>query len=141
MDSLLEKLKAAGPQRGEPSSARKRALMKKHLMESLKKLNSESDSRDNSPSRAGPINPELAGADESDKDILAKSDDDVGSRARNLLQELRKAEGSDKPTSSLAFRQQRQRRRQLLTVGEDEIKEATSEVVPEANNEDAEENK
>lgn len=141
MDSLLEKLKAAGPQRGEPSSARKRALMKKHLMESLKKLNSESDSRDNSPSRAGPINPELAGADESDKDILAKSDDDVGSRARNLLQELRKAEGSDKPTSSSAFRQQRQRRRQLLTVGEDEIKEATSEVVPEANNEDAEENK
>ncbi|KAL6018114.1 hypothetical protein ACI3LY_001408 [Candidozyma auris] len=141
MDSLLEKLKAAGPQRGEPSSARKRALMKKHLMESLKKSNSESDSRDNSPSRAGPINPELAGADESDKDILAKSDDDVGSRARNLLQELRKAEGSDKPTSSSAFRQQRQRRRQLSTVGEDEIKEATSEVVPEANNEDAEENK
>ena len=35
-DSLLEKLKAAGP-KGEPSSARKRALMRKHLLESLKK--------------------------------------------------------------------------------------------------------
>lgn len=65
MDLLLEKLKAVGPARGEPSSARKRALMRKHIMK--------------------------RGEDE-DADVLVESieeDEEVGSRARNLLQELR----------------------------------------------------
>lgn len=59
MDLLLEKLKAAGPERGEPTLARKRILMKKHLMNS--KLESNNSA----------------------------GDKDVGLRARSLLQELR----------------------------------------------------
>lgn len=124
MDSLLEKLKAAGPQRGEPSSARKRALMKKHLMENLKKLGGatgEEDSRESSPSRAGSSVTDLSSVEEAENQPEAAGDADVGSRARNLLQELRKAEGSDKVSSASAFRQQRQRRRQLLTVGEVDV--------------------
>lgn len=104
MDSLLEKLKASGPQRGEPSSARKRALMKKHILENVKKS-------EESPTRNGSEKEELSEAKSE-----SEGDADVGSRARSLLQELRKAEGPEgsevKLSSAAQFRQQRQRRKQ-----------------------------
>lgn len=130
MDSLLEKLKAAGPQKGEPSSARKRALMKKHLMENLKKLGGESESRESSPSR-GDSTTDLSSVEEPENGT-ASGDKDVGSRARNLLQELRKAESGEKTSSAAAYRQQRQRRRQLLTVGEVDVSvDSSTKLSPE----------
>lgn len=130
MDSLLEKLKAAGPQKGEPSSARKRALMKKHLMENLKKLGGESESRESSPSRGGSTT-DLSSVEEPENGT-ASGDKDVGSRARNLLQELRKAESGEKASSAAAYRQQRQRRRQLLTVGEVDVSvDSSTKLSPE----------
>lgn len=133
MDSLLEKLKAAGPQKGEPSSARKRALMKKHLMENLKK-GTESDSRESSPSRGGSTT-DLSSVEDAVNG--QPGNEDVGSRARNLLQELRKAESGDKTSSAAAYRQQRQRRRQLLTVGEVDVSVDSSKLSPEPANEEA----
>lgn len=99
MDTLLEKLKAAGPDRGEPSSARKRALMKKHLLEGVKK--SEED-----PGSPATSNPESS----DEKNALSESD--VGSRARSLLQEFRNAQNNDGDRASRAaeFRQQRRRK-------------------------------
>jgi len=105
MDSLLEKLKASGPQKGEPSSARKRALMKKHLLENIKK-----SSGDESPSR---LTFEDIGDSPEVPSEVAPEGADIGSRARSLLQELRKAETSDaeRLSSAAQFRQQRQRRK------------------------------
>lgn len=108
MDSLLEKLKASGPQKGEPSSARKRALMKKHLTDNMKKINGEE-----SPSKLTleQVASTLEAASEDGADEA-----DIGSRARSLLQELRKAEGADgdRLSSAAQFRQQRQRRKLQL---------------------------
>lgn len=99
MDALLEKLKAAGPAKGQASSARKRALARKNLMQYKKANADENDSdvdddgegpSDESPSKV--LSPQDAGSNGSS--VASKSDtpeteDDVGYRARNLLQELR----------------------------------------------------
>ncbi|KAI5966773.1 uncharacterized protein KGF55_000182 [Candida pseudojiufengensis] len=47
MDSLLEKLKAAGPAKGEPSSARKKALMRRQILENQRKFNNNSNNNIN----------------------------------------------------------------------------------------------
>lgn len=111
MDSLLEKLKASGPQRGEPSSARKRALMKKHILENLKKPGEEE-----SPSRSDTNIPDEDAYSSEPVSEDGTDNPDVGSRARSLLQELRKAESheGERLSSAAQFRQQRQRRKQQL---------------------------
>lgn len=103
MDSLLEKLKAAGPSRNEPSSARKRALMRKHLLESQKK----SDDREDSQEDLTSVSP-TPGSSTTD---LIEDDKNVGDRARNLLQELRGAETPSRPSAALKYRQERLKRR------------------------------
>ena len=106
MDTLLEKLKAAGSERGEPTLARKRALMRKHLLENTQKQNGEDiPQRENSPEK------------ESSEDAKESAEDsDVGARARNLLQEFRKGDNADSSESdrlarAAEYRQQRQRKK------------------------------
>lgn len=93
MDSLLEKLKAAGLERGEPISARKRILMKKHLMQNSSR-------------------PSLLDSNEPDPTFEASQPDgkDVGSRARLLLQELRKTNDGGKLQTASEFRERRRRK-------------------------------
>lgn len=127
MDSLLEKLKAAGPNKGESSSARKRALMKKHLLENQRKLSSPShdninQQESNQPELASPAEESFTSIQSPDKpestnfsELASGSEPekDVGSRARSLLQELRKADnGSSERVSAAQFRQQRLRNKQ-----------------------------
>jgi len=114
MDALLEKLKAAGPSKGHASSARKRALARKQLLGVKKVPGEESDEEDEdatievggdqSPSAKTPLSPQKTGSSANNEVPTGKSestneeDDDVGSRARNLLQELRG--GGSSATSS-----------------------------------------
>lgn len=120
MDSLLEKLKASGPQ-GEPSSARKRALMKRHLLDNMKKSNGEVMPSESALQEGGEMSEATLEEDTEGAD--------VGSRARSLLQELRKAEGSDSEKLSAAaqFRQQRQRRKLQIQSKETNIHEETAD--------------
>lgn len=120
MDSLLEKLKATGPTRGEGNSARKRALVKKHIMENIKRNEDGhlSESNDSSSDNLHDITSEEV------------NDADIGSRARSLLQELRKVDDTeeDRPLSAASqFRQQRQRRKQLQSNVTDVIDEEKQE--------------
>lgn len=96
MDSLLEKLKAAGLDRGEPTSARKRILMKKHLMQNSRPA-------EEAPASAEEESPQIEKSD-------TATNDDVGLRARSLLQELRKTNDEDRPRTASEFRQERRRR-------------------------------
>lgn len=110
MDTLLEKLKAAGPQKGESSSTRKRALMKKYIMENSKKLSVEEVQLESPP-------PESPAKEDTLADLSEQQPDqpDIGLRARSLLQELRKADTGeeDRLSKTSAFRQQR--RKQLMS--------------------------
>ncbi|CAH6723869.1 hypothetical protein CLIB1444_21S01222 [[Candida] jaroonii] len=106
MDSLLEKLKAAGPSRNEPSSARKRALMRKHLLESQQKKTHD-DSFNDSQEDLTTVSPTPGS---STTDIL-EDDKNVGDRARNLLQELRGAEAPSRQSAASKYRQERLKRR------------------------------
>lgn len=137
MDSLLEKLKAVGPQRGEPSSARKRAMMKKHLMDNVKKPTNDDSSPGvvESPTRILPSNDVLGTISEEEP---AESDD-VGSRARSLLLELRKVEKTEgeRLSSAAEFRQQRQRRKQLHSISSMDDLENPSTSPPEPLGSDA----
>lgn len=126
MDSLLEKLKAAGPNKGE-SSARKRALLKKHLLESQRKLvSSLSTEMSNSQSSPQPESPTPLQNSSPDNDTASESasgseaEKEVGSRARSLLQELRKADGgTTERVSAAQFRQQRLRNKLSTNVTSD----------------------
>lgn len=119
MDSLLEKLKAAGPTRGEPTSARKRALIKKTLIDNQKRLAASSESlitpEDEdaySPTSEAFSIPNAEGAltDPVSVSEQDEEDKDVGSRARSLLQELRRTEnGSSERVTAAQFRKQRLR--------------------------------
>ena len=82
MDSLLEQLKAAGLERREPTSARKRILMKKQLM-------------------AARVPQDGAGNDD---------ERDVGTRARSMLQKLHTNDG-DRLQTAAGYRQDRCRRK------------------------------
>lgn len=122
MDSLLEKLKAAGPQRGEPTSARKRALLKRNLLDNTKKASTD----DLETPQTVPDSP-LDGFGKVSMAEQMQEEPDVGYRARNLLQELRKSEGGEagnvaRPTTAAALRQQRLRRKQMQSenAAEDE---------------------
>jgi cytokinesis protein len=95
MDALLEKLKAAGPAKGNPSSARKRAQARKNLMK-LKNNDSDNEDEDEvdvsedfdiSPSKSKEHSPPSESNEAKDQE--ENTDDDVGARARTLLQELR----------------------------------------------------
>ena len=130
MDSLLEKLKAAGPSRGgEYSSARKRALLRKQLLENQKKIISptkevnpqpleEEEEVPDSPISASFL-PETATLEIPEIDAESgeiSSDHDLGSRARNLLQELRGASEGDRNfgeslTAAQKFRKERLRKK------------------------------
>lgn len=168
MDSLLEKLKAAGPTKGEPSSARKRALMKKHLLENQKKLNlpnpSSSDSAttiinedqdfDSSPvqpdSFSAPTMIDSGSTDSNDVNINEidsniDQDKDVGSRARTLLQELRKSDNASNERISTAaqFRQQRlKHKHSAMTINSDADVSMSSngKTSPESTNSSSESN-
>lgn len=107
MDSLLEKLKAAGPARSEPTSARKRAMMRRKLLENNRSAStlteSDADHQDTVTNATSPLKgEEIPGAEEPS---------DVGSRARNLLQELRKANTESDDTDRSAIRKLRLERR------------------------------
>lgn len=91
MDTLLEKLKAAGPEKGEPTSARKRILMKKHFM------------KQPAPSS------QVQNADQENAEPSA-DEKDVGSRARSLLQELRKTNGETRAPTATEFRERRRKK-------------------------------
>lgn len=132
MDSLLEKLKAAGPAKGQASSARKRALARRNLLQHKKAdfdTDDEDDNEDDndneidlqSPSKV--VSPQKTGSSTNEGNVSKadadEEDDDVGSRARNLLQELRGG-GSSATSSSesgpsrvqLLRQQQRLKRKQ-----------------------------
>lgn len=106
MDSLLEKLKSAGPTKGESMTARKRALLKRHLLE--KKDEPDADDSINTSVELEPSPEESA-------------DEDVGSRARSLLQELRKDKAGERVTAA-QFRQQRLRSKHSVS-NMDDVKE------------------
>lgn len=109
MDALLEKLKAAGPSKGNPSSARKRALARQHHQQqnqdkvagepeegSTELHDGEDDDNNSMISDISSASPTKATSCSKSPDSAndlhdgeTNSEDDVGSRARNLLQELR----------------------------------------------------
>lgn len=135
MDSLLEKLKAAGPPKGEPTSARKRNLIRQHLLQNQKgKTSQELDQSDISPTSpssesqedrslssptpeifSAPVKMDTEHVDLSDDEMTNESDD-VGSRARNLLKELRGPgeAPSERMSAAQKLRQERLKRKQSL---------------------------
>lgn len=136
MDSLLEKLKAAGPAKGEPSSARKRAIMRKHLLESSRKNKSGSeleavdDDKSLSPSPdVREIDTQKLGSNEvGEEDGQNGNEDQISNRARNLLQELRGAgesEDSQRQSAASKYRQERLRKKPPSEV--DSIEKSSSE--------------
>lgn len=95
MDSLLEKLKAAGPARSEPTSARKRAMMRRRLLENNHSGSTLTESDlDHQETTTDALSP-LKGTDDKVLGDAEEESNDVGSRARSLLQELRKANTGD----------------------------------------------
>ena len=153
MDSLLERLKAVGPAKGEPSSARKKALMRRQILENSRKYSNDGHS---SPIRSGSFDlqsehslelpsPGEENIDDSEKDHknsegegTGEKDGAIGSRAKNLLQELRSAheEGHHGELTAQQYRLERQRRKQQAEAGaETEAKSeprVDEEVEPEA---------
>lgn len=102
MDTLLEKLKAAGLERGEPISARKRILMKKHLMQNA--------------SRPGLLESQETNLT---TETQLSEEKDVGSRARLLLQELRKTNDGGRAQTASEFRERRRRKDEKRDFKED----------------------
>ncbi|CAI5757110.1 unnamed protein product [Candida verbasci] len=109
MDSLLEKLKA--PTKVETSSARKRAFMRKHILDNQRRQQSASpiktDSEDRNNGSSTPDNLLL-------NDLEPENIEDGESRARNLLQVLRNADDedtSDTKSSVQKFRQERMKKK------------------------------
>lgn len=117
MDTLLDRLKKAGPAK-ETLLARKRAMLKKKmLLERLVPLQEET------PPQL-PLDDDI-GTDDADTTVgtadttadtigTAADDDDLGLRARNLLQELRgdaPEAANGKMTAAQKFRQERRRQK------------------------------
>jgi cytokinesis protein len=158
MDSLLEKLKAAGSTKADISSARKRAIMRKHMLESHKKKasstptkemtisNSSFDSQEEfSPSEEtfNTKSERLSPKDEShpENGNSPINDKDLGSRARSLLNELRGAsEGaqSERVSAAQRFRNERLKKKQPTTSLPDTTNQ-TDEDLKEQNDENQEE--
>lgn len=129
MDSLLEKLKTAAPTRSEGTSARKRALMRKQILEKKNGSNTiiatpadtsvddivdeDSFTNDNIDSKVSEVNE-------------TENPEDVGSRARQLLQELRSSNAQqDSPEKLSAAQMLRQKRLQkklsVIDVSQEDI--------------------
>lgn len=97
MDKLLNKLKNAGPAKGDPSSARKRALARKRLMEGkggssvLDNITAdptvESVIEENAPFTTSPVARKFSQSP--NVEPASNSKQDPADRARNLLLELR----------------------------------------------------
>lgn len=121
MDSLLEKLKAAGPAKGQASSARKRAQARKTLQKLrnngeageqesdddeffIEGLDDESPSKSPTP-QSGVISE--VGSPQTD-------DDDVGARARNLLLQMRGGTPTPQVNENGLSRAQQLRKEQRL---------------------------
>lgn len=127
MDSLLEKLKASGPAKGESASARKRAIMRKYMLENSKfgtspvksKISSSStpiaspgDSSSEEYFVGDSVDPRKEA--ESHEDLENAGDQDLGNRARSLLKELRGAsenDNSERLTTAQKFRNERLRKK------------------------------
>lgn len=136
MDSLLEKLKLVGPAKGEPSSARKKALMRRQILENHRKYSTEG-APPPSPTKSSTLDllregsEELASLVDENMDTSVKEptengdnmseekDAPIGSRARNLLQELRNAneEGRNGELTAQQYRLERQRRKNQAESG------------------------
>jgi len=136
MDSLLEKLKSVGPAKGEPSSARKKALMRRQILENHRKYSTEG-APPPSPTKSSTLDllregsEELASLVDENMDTSVKEptengdnmseekDAPIGSRARNLLQELRNAneEGRNGELTAQQYRLERQRRKNQAESG------------------------
>lgn len=135
MDGLLQRLKAAAPVKGESASARKRALMRKQILDSQRrKANSSSPSSSGTAAAldediiednkaTSPIDDsfnESSMTQVGDEDTTIDTDNDndnVGSRAKNLLSELRGTDESPSPTKDreLLSDAQKYRRQRLKT--------------------------
>ncbi|KAI5969336.1 hypothetical protein CANMA_001656 [Candida margitis] len=135
MDSLLEKLKAVGPTKGEPSSARKKALMRRQILENQRKFSSDGPpsptksgsfdlSREGSEGLVSPVEEKMDSSDRmaasgDENNDSEDKDSPVGSRAKNLLQELRNAneEGHNGELTAQQYRLERQRRKNQAESG------------------------
>lgn len=119
MDSLLEKLKAAGPARGEPTSARKKAMLRRQILENQRKFanSSTSPSKDGRDSEISEDDLTLLQESESTDSVDSKQTEVRSSRAKNLLQELRGANEDDSEESvSLAQKYRQERLKKKLTI-------------------------
>lgn len=139
MDKLLDQLKNAGPSKTDPSSARKRALVRKKLMTEstalLKDIETEDDSIIYSPEGKNPfVNPVDLDTphDESEMDVssspiqrslspsrnstlLSDDQDEVTDRAKALLMELRGSNTPSKRNSLLDEHKEKLRARRRKT--------------------------
>lgn len=119
MDSLLEKLKAGG-NKGDAPSARKRALIRKQLLENQRRPSPTKKPQENEEQEKATgenstaADSEISNTSQSEQDT-SSNDPDVTSRARNLLQELRgsndEIQASEKLSAAQKFRQERLRRK------------------------------
>ncbi|RLV93413.1 Formin BNI1 [Spathaspora sp. JA1] len=121
MDSLLEKLKATGPPRGEPMTARRRALRKQMLEDQTKPVAREDDTEDSTSRKTSPTR-------EKDGELEPK-DVEPGARAKNLLQELRggnEESSGEKVSAAQRFRQERLRKKLTSSIGDLELDKTPS---------------
>ena len=95
MDTLLDRLKQAGPAKGEYNSARKKAMLRKNLLSNQKAssqpLSFPLSPESHSETTYHSVSSEKLHGDAfiSELESAESNEDDVGSRARNLLKELR----------------------------------------------------
>lgn len=114
MDTLLDRLKQAGPAKGEYNSARKKAMLRKNLLSnqraSSQQLSSPLSPETHSETTYHSVSSEKLQGDAfiSELESAGSNEDDIGSRARNLLKELRNGseDSSDSNSNISSARQQ-----------------------------------
>ncbi|CAN3370780.1 formin Bni1p [Diutina catenulata] len=124
MDSLLERLKKAGPPKGETMSARKRAQMKKQMVLERTPSGSVTPAESEAQEKTPPVSPSEAGFESP-----PKSPDAVQSRARDLLQGLR---GDDASKKGLTAQEYRERRHRKAAAADTSSPDNTSMAEPDA---------
>lgn len=105
MDSLLERLKKAGPPKGETMLARKRAQMKKQMVLERTPSGLVTPAELEAQEKTPPVLPLEAGFE-----LPPKSPDAVQLRARDLLQGLRGDDASKKGLTAQEYRERRHRK-------------------------------
>ncbi|KAG7191500.1 uncharacterized protein KQ657_003095 [Scheffersomyces spartinae] len=146
MDSLLEKLKTAAPTRSEGTSARTRALMRKQILEKKNVQNVQQQQPIAAVEMDETVDVEDSFSNENVDPKLTEvsafvseteNPEDVGSRARQLLQELRsnnnnsinngsQQESPEKVSAAQLLRQQRlQKKLSVIEVSDDNDEPAT----------------